>query len=169
MMMAVTVCRASAPSGIITSVEHADNPDHVAGASRSFPWLRGLVALLRKAVVQRPHETVAAVQAPRLQELFRPDHAERVEKLGANDVLAALAATERQVRHRRVIASRSACQDAESSSSGCAPVWRTLAVVCGAGRLRGTPPAPVLINSRTCAWAQVPRSTTCASRRARMG
>ena len=71
----------------------------------SFHFAGGLVHRLGEAeVVGAGEELVAAVERARLQQLLGADHAERVEQLGADDVLAALAAVERQVGDARVVA-----------------------------------------------------------------
>ena len=94
LMMAMTVSRRAAPSRIDHQrTEHADDPHHVAEDLALVPPLRGLVAPLREAEVERAREELlAAVQPARLQQLLGANHAERVEELGADDVLAAFAA-----------------------------------------------------------------------------
>ena len=80
---------------------------HVAERVALAPLHRGFRARLREAVVERAAEELfAAVEAPRLQQLLGADDAERVEELGADDVLPALAAIQRDVRDARVIAAR---------------------------------------------------------------
>ena len=75
--------------------------------SRSPHFAGRLGARFREAVVERvAEELLGAVEAPRLQQLLGADHAKRVEQLGPDDVLAALAAIERQVRDPRMIAAR---------------------------------------------------------------
>src|SRR5215470_9272037 len=51
-------------------------------------------------------ELLRTIEAPRLQQLLGANHAERVEQLRADDVLAALAAVQRNVRDARMIAAR---------------------------------------------------------------
>src|SRR5690606_17435909 len=69
------------------------------------PQRRGFLPRLREAVVERAREELlAAVERPRLQQLLGADDAERVEELGADEVLSTLAAVERQVGHARVVA-----------------------------------------------------------------
>ena len=74
---------------------------------RLVPLGAGFADRLGEAEVERAgEELIAAVERPRLQQLLGANHAERVEQLGADDVLAALAAIERQIGHARVIAAR---------------------------------------------------------------
>ena len=93
--------------------EGANDAHHVAEHLALVPLRRRLGARLREAVVERPREELlAAVEPPRLQQLLGADHAEGVEELGADDVLPALAAVERQVGHARVVAARHAGDEA---------------------------------------------------------
>ena len=85
----------------------ADDPHHVAEHLALSPERGGLGAALREPVVERPREELLGpVQGPGLQQLLGPDDAERLEQFGADDVLPALAAVERQVGHPRVVATR---------------------------------------------------------------
>ena len=113
LMMAVTVCRRPRVSGINHErSEHPDDAHHVGQRLALVPLASCFGERLRKAVVERPPEKLPpAIEAPRLQQLFRPNDAERVEKLGANEVLTTLAASERQERHPRVIATCKACKE----------------------------------------------------------
>ena len=88
-MMAVTVCRRPRVSGINHErSEHPDDADHVGQGLALVPLASCFGERLRKAIVKRPpEELLAAVEAPRLQQLFSPNDAEGIEKFGADEVL----------------------------------------------------------------------------------
>ncbi len=100
-----------------------DDADHVAQHLAAAPLRAGFLERLREAVVHGAgEELLAAVQAASLQQLLGADDAERFEQLGADDVLAAFTAIERQIRHPRVLGARQ-----------CRNQRRVLVVGVGAG------------------------------------
>ena len=78
--------------------EAADDPDHVGEHRVLAPDAQRLLGALRVAEVARAgEELLGAVDAARGQQLLRADEAERRPLLGADQVLAAVAAREREV------------------------------------------------------------------------
>ncbi len=80
-------------------LEAADVPDHVGEDRVVAPDRQRLLRVLGVAEVDGAGEgLLAAVDAPRRQELLRADHAEELALLVADQVLAAVAARHREVR-----------------------------------------------------------------------
>jgi hypothetical protein len=113
-MLAVTVGGGAREAGVDHErAEGANHAHHVAEHLALVPLRRRLVARFGEPVVERPREELlAAVEPPRLQQLLGADDSEGVEELGADDVLPALAAVQRQVGHARVVAARHAGDEA---------------------------------------------------------
>ena len=77
---------------------HAHEADEVADRLLAAPLLVRLLDAEREAEVHRAaEELLAAVEAVRRQQLLGAEHAERLEQLGADLVLAAVAARQRRV------------------------------------------------------------------------
>jgi len=78
--------------------EAADHPHDVGQDALAPPDLERLVGALRVAEVDRPREELlGAVEAPRAQQLVRADDAEQFAGLRPDEVLAAVAAGQREV------------------------------------------------------------------------
>ncbi len=87
--------------------EHSDVTDHVGEHVLLAPLLIRFGHRLREAEVVGSREQLAgAVERAGLQQFLRTDDAERVEQIRADDVLAALAARQRQISDPRVIVTR---------------------------------------------------------------
>ena len=110
LMMAVPIGRRAAEARVDDERPEQADDAHVIGERVALaPLHRRFRARLREAVVEGvAEELLRAVEPPRLQQLLGADDAERVEQLGPDDVLSALAAVERDVGDARVIAARRA-------------------------------------------------------------
>ena len=102
------------------------------------PVLEGLGGGLREAeVVRAREELMRPVDAPRGEQLFRANHAERLAELVADEVLSAVAAREREIRGLRADCPRAShAISCVSSSSGCAPITSTVATCLSSGFAR---------------------------------
>src|SRR5262245_18024285 len=84
--------------------EGADVAHHVAQDFLLVPPAGGFGAALGESEVAGAGEKLlGAVVSPRLQQLFGPDHPERIEQLGADDVLSSYAAGEREIGDLRMV------------------------------------------------------------------
>ena len=87
--------------------ERAHDRDGVLEQRILRPFAERLVERLREAEVERAREVLtAAIDAARREQLFGADHAEHFAELVADQVLAAVAARERQIRGLDVAALR---------------------------------------------------------------
>ena len=113
LVMTVTVRRCAAEARIDDQrTEHADDTHHVVEHVTLVPLARRLLTTLREAVIDRAREELfAAVEPPRLQQFLRSNDAQRLEQLGPDDVLAAFAAVQREIRDPCMIATRRAREE----------------------------------------------------------
>ena len=107
-MLSVAVARSAAEA----EQDHvrpvaADHPDHVRENAVVSPLLQRLVGRARESEIDGAREELlGAVDLPRRQQFLRANHAELRALFGADQVLAAFAARQREIRGAHVAAAR---------------------------------------------------------------
>ena len=105
LMLPVPVCRRPGePRNNNQRPKHSDRPDHIAENFFLAPNACGFGSLFRESVLHKSREELlSAVETASLQQFLGTDDAQRFEQLRADDVLAALAASQRKVRNTGVV------------------------------------------------------------------
>src|SRR5215468_8186873 len=97
MLPAVVAGRAHAKDDV--GPDCANHPHIVCGDLVAAPLLEGLIDAEREAEVDRPRKVLfRTIEAVQRQELFRPQHTERLENLRSDLVLSAVAPRRRDER-----------------------------------------------------------------------